>query len=394
MERIDLLLRQAGDQVRQDKAHLAASGEAFNIFSITKIERAEVNTHSAMIAELLNPRGSHGQGSTFLALFLSVMKFEHDCSLSNANVRKEQSFPGARGRVDIVIHLKEHLILIENKIDAQDGNEQLKQYADIGQASGKTWHLWYLSKRGVDADERSHRGVEYQRLSYSAHILEWLELCVSNSSSMPALQQAILQYKRLVNKITGTTMTHISRAAMVDLLNTGENLKAADAIVAALPFAKGAELYRFFGDVERALLRSFRRAAAPTNFPGYDFDESTCSKWFMPKEDRVEHVGLFLDIGIDGVLFRIEVATDALHYGVISVRDGKMGSIDGIRESVRDLPGNLLSRQWRSFKWLSCMFLDNVATNMEWLLKPEEVVAEILHTIEQIKLRNLANVDA
>ncbi len=224
MKPIELLLRQAGDLVRQDEERQAAGGGAFNIFSITKIERAEVNTHSAMIAELLNPRGSHGQGSAFLALFLVVMGFEHGCSLAHANVRKEQSFPGGRGRVDIVIHLEKHLILIENKVDAQDGKGQLKQYADIGAASGKTWHLWYLSKRGGDAHERSHHGVRYQRLSYRGHILDWLALCVSHASPTPALQQAIIQYKNLVHKITGTTMTHISQEAMVDLLSTPENL--------------------------------------------------------------------------------------------------------------------------------------------------------------------------
>ncbi|MGF6282188.1 hypothetical protein ABH908_000327 [Pseudomonas frederiksbergensis] len=389
MELIELL-RQAGTLVRRNEERQAAGGEAFNIFSITKIERAEVNTHSAMIAELLNPRGSHGQGLTFLALFLSVMGFEHDCSLVHASVRKEESFAGGRGRVDIVIHLKEHLILIENKVDAPDGKGQLKQYADIGEASGKTWHLWYLSKRGGDASERSHHGVRYQRMSYREHILDWLALCVSNSSSTPALQQAIVQYKNLVHKITGTTMTHLSRAAMVDLLNTGDNLKAADAIVAALPFAKGAELLRFFDAVENGLSRLYTRAAAPNNFPGHDYTESTCSKWFMVGKDKIEHVGLFLNIGIDGVLFRIEVATEALHYGVVSVRDGKTGSIDNIKESVRHLPQNLLPRQWRSFKWQSCMFQDGVATNMECLQRPDQVVTEVLQTIEQIKSRHLS----
>ncbi len=155
--------------------------------------------------------------------------------------------------------------------------------------------------------------------------------------------------------------------------------------MAALPFAKGAELYRFFVAVERALLVTHTRAEAPRNFPGHDFNEANCSKWFMVGKDRVEHVGLFLNIGIDGVLFRIEVATDALHYGVVSVRDGKVGSIENIKESVLNLPPMLLPRQWRSFKWQSCMFQDSVATNMECLLKPDQVVTEIRRAIQEIK---------
>lgn len=57
-DKAQLLLNQAGSLVRETEAKLAASGELFNIFSITRIERAEVNTHSAMIAETNTCRDS------------------------------------------------------------------------------------------------------------------------------------------------------------------------------------------------------------------------------------------------------------------------------------------------------------------------------------------------
>ncbi|MBF8767966.1 PD-(D/E)XK nuclease family protein [Pseudomonas putida] len=103
MDKAQLLLNQAGSLVRETEAKLAASGELFNIFSITRIERAEVNTHSAMIAELLNPKGRHGQGECFLELFLATMGFDYEGSISDAKVNKEQFFAGY-GRVDVVIH--------------------------------------------------------------------------------------------------------------------------------------------------------------------------------------------------------------------------------------------------------------------------------------------------
>ena len=37
------------------------TGENFNIFKILKMETKEVKTHSAFLAELLNPKGSNGQ---------------------------------------------------------------------------------------------------------------------------------------------------------------------------------------------------------------------------------------------------------------------------------------------------------------------------------------------
>lgn len=42
-----------------------ANGENFNIFAVMNMEHSEVSTHSAIIGELLNPNGSHGQKDFF-----------------------------------------------------------------------------------------------------------------------------------------------------------------------------------------------------------------------------------------------------------------------------------------------------------------------------------------
>ena len=58
------------EQIRL-KHELAAklTGENFNVFEILGLNTCEVRTHSAFIAELLDPSGVHGQGDTFLRLF-------------------------------------------------------------------------------------------------------------------------------------------------------------------------------------------------------------------------------------------------------------------------------------------------------------------------------------
>ena len=384
MESVQLLLSQAGSLVRETNAKLAASGELFNLFSITRIERAEVNTHSAMIAELLNPEGRHGQGVCFLELFLSTMGFEHECSLSEAKVQKEQIFAGY-GRVDVVIHLRDHLILIENKIDAIDGNQQLKRYDDIGKASGKQWQLCYLTKKGAEAHASSHCGVSYRRLSYQEHILDWLEQCVSTSSATPALQHALIQYKNLVQKITGRAMTHTTRNALIELLIAGDNLQAAEAIAQALPHAKGTVLFGLFGAVRHALSERCTPVSSPIDFSGHESSEANCRKWFLPKALRLKHVGQFFDIGVEGMLLRIEVATDALHYGVVPVSSGKLASDGGLLAQTPQLPLYLMWRNWNAFKWYSCLYQDNVASKMDCLSDPGALVTEVLRTVELIK---------
>lgn len=44
------------------------TSENFNIFRILKLESSEVRLHSAFIAELLNPKGNHGQKDKFLKI--------------------------------------------------------------------------------------------------------------------------------------------------------------------------------------------------------------------------------------------------------------------------------------------------------------------------------------
>lgn len=382
MEKVRQLLDEAGCHVRENLARKAASGEAFNIFQITKIERAEVNTHSAMIAELLNPRGSHGKGALFLEHLLSDMGVEYSCSLKGVEVRKEQSFAVDQGRVDVVVHLRDQVILIENKIDAQDGYQQLKKYADAGKESGKLWHLWYLTKDGRDAEEFSHQGVEYRRVSYREHILNWLEQCITLSADTPALQHALIQYRNLVQKITGVSMTNTLQSELTRLLALGENFKYADAIANALPRAKGAVLLSFFQEIQNALASICSCIEAPSEFPGIDATEESCNKWFATGREKAHHVGLLFDIGLTGMLFRVEVASEALHYGVVS--DGRSGSIETLTKAHPQFPQRLSYRRWKSFQWYSYLHRDNVSSNMECLMQPDELISDVLQTIQQL----------
>jgi len=73
MKNIQDLLRKTSEIVKTHEKIASDTGEKFNMFTITKIERKEVNTHSAMIAELLNPCGLHGQGDIFLKKFIESL---------------------------------------------------------------------------------------------------------------------------------------------------------------------------------------------------------------------------------------------------------------------------------------------------------------------------------
>src|SRR5690606_14530268 len=86
------------------------SGENFNIFSIMSMESDEVFTHSALLAELLNPKGSHGLGERPLMLFIEqFLDQDYPMDTKSASCRKEEHIGFTNeastegGRVDIVV---------------------------------------------------------------------------------------------------------------------------------------------------------------------------------------------------------------------------------------------------------------------------------------------------
>lgn len=54
----------------EKERELRRRGADFNVFQLLRIEGSEDELHSRFIAELLNPRGAHGQGDSFLRFFL------------------------------------------------------------------------------------------------------------------------------------------------------------------------------------------------------------------------------------------------------------------------------------------------------------------------------------
>lgn len=205
------LLHTTGTLLSQQEKIRKVKGEDFNIFSILKMERLEVRTHSAFIGELLNPSGSHQKGSLFLKLFLNELKT--DCiDINSAEVRIEfragavnnDNYTG--GRIDILIRDKNNsTICIENKIDAGDQFAQVQRYYNFNQPDNK---VFYLNLFGDEPDINSRKnleaGVDFYIITYKKEILNWLEKCFKETTDTPILRESIKQYFILIKKITNT----------------------------------------------------------------------------------------------------------------------------------------------------------------------------------------------
>jgi hypothetical protein len=126
------LCGQLGSKLKQYRA----SGDLIDIWNVAGVGRNELR-NTAVLAWMLDPRGSHGQGSALLSSVirkierLTAMIELRSISFEDVFVSTEYRPLGSmRDRIDIRIETPRLLTFIEAKIDAGLGFEQLERYRD------------------------------------------------------------------------------------------------------------------------------------------------------------------------------------------------------------------------------------------------------------------------
>ncbi len=183
-----------------------ASG--FNVFYL--IEPDE-NKLSDVLALLLDPKGVHGQGDLFLRLLIEQL----DAGLStqhtkNATVRREApaQIEEYRRRIDVLVSADDMMVAIENKVDAAEQPEQVRDYLKYLRSHSVRNTLIYLTPNGrppeslkeeVDQEKASNR---LRCWCYGSELRAWLEECRKQCEA-PRICEFIsdfIQYIRLVLK--------------------------------------------------------------------------------------------------------------------------------------------------------------------------------------------------
>ena len=216
------------EQAQQEERN--RKGENYNLFSILSIERYELK-HSALIANLLDPKGSHGCGDAFLRAFFEIAlkgtayPFE-ECTLPHSYT---EYYTGpiagdTGGRIDILVTSSDYGLIIENKIYAGDQDKQLTRYDNYGKETfgAGGYLLVYLTLYGYDASKestatKSAEEVGYLRLSYAEDILRWLEQCVRLADNKPLVRESLNQYIRTIKQLTYQDMNQENIQKIIDL---------------------------------------------------------------------------------------------------------------------------------------------------------------------------------
>jgi hypothetical protein len=231
MEKIKNLLNQIAIIDKKNTEILDATGGRFNMFRMCGVNHYE-NIHSAIIAEFLNPNGTHGLKSKLLECFIETLG--EYFTIQNFNCEKSRVYTEhyiEEGRIDILIEDNhKNAIIFENKIYANDQTEQLIRYDRYAQNNYNGYLMLYLTLFGDNASEQSGKDVNYLPISYKETIINWLEKCVAITSRLPMVRETIIQYINHLKQLTNQDMDSKNKDEITEVLSKIENLRAAQAI--------------------------------------------------------------------------------------------------------------------------------------------------------------------
>lgn len=309
MTKMDELLNQARlilEKVKVSRNESRLRGEQFNIFHVCGVNHYEV-THSTILAEFLNPQGSHGQGDTYLKAFLSTVgksDFLSDFDTSTASINTE--FSASNGRMDILItNDKRQAIIIENKIYAPDQPEQLKRYNNfaLNKYHEGNYAIFYLTLWGSEASEQSAKGVKYTCISYKETILTWLEHCIQLSAQKPLVRETMIQYANLIKELTNQTMDTKSKSELLELM-----MNHAEEVAAICKLQENGDFFKYVCETrirptleELAASIGFEygesgNAWSDAKYTGFNFRRSHLAIYFEADKGRMHDVYYGSDI--------------------------------------------------------------------------------------------------
>ncbi len=201
----------------------------FNDFNYINLLRGfwDELAHSRIIAEFLDPHGSHYQGDIFLKNFFDSISFTSTTELNKWRVFTE--YDVGFGRIDILLTNFDQFIIIENKINAGDQESQIYRYVKNLKLKDYTInvnkkYVFYLTLFGrspsknslgnseINEDEgileeNTNKLANFRLLSYKI-ILEWMQKNKMEVENISNLRESIKQYitaiKNILNQKEGT----------------------------------------------------------------------------------------------------------------------------------------------------------------------------------------------
>lgn len=222
----------------------------FSIFNY--ISTNETNL-SYILADLLNPKGSHQQGDLFLKNFIKICLPNLQCqewnefldNLANIRVKTEEITSANQSYRKMDIYLtdsEKYGICIENKPYAKDQKDQLSDYyQELKNRKHSCKHLVYLSQNLPSDDSVKSEDLEqwqvdneFSHIRYN-DLVDWLNACKSDCQNASVLE-FINQFIKFIQKqFIGLSDMSEQNAIVTAILESNESLVSAIKISNQIP---------------------------------------------------------------------------------------------------------------------------------------------------------------
>lgn len=285
MRRLNIirLMSEMRPQIDQIESQKEKEAPYFNVFDALGVTRKEV-IHSRFLAYLFSPNEHHEQGVAFLNQLLWLLKLnEVPAGEAKKVCVSTEHCIGEMGRMDIVIRSPSWLIVIENKIDAGEGNEQLLRYGKWMNTQlrleEKNRHLIFLTPTGQESVTSGN--IPYRLLSHTDLAKRFSLLC-KGKDFPETLRVVITHYISICNSIGGINMVKEDKE-LQELLTRPDNIKA------TLEIEQQAQLAR------KKVAKDFAENISKILQTQISSDEEISTKWkafFRADSDGTVHVAI------------------------------------------------------------------------------------------------------
>lgn len=268
---VEYLLRDI-DIIRQKYKEREANEDNFNLFTILRRRSDECYLHSRFISSLLDPKGPHRLGATFLSLLLEVIGSKFEYSIESIETQPNNSMRSEYKDIDILIidRFKQKAIIIENKIYSGDSNHeeegQLEKYyrrlIEEDKISRDNIEVYFLTLDGHEPSDKSigtsGRFPELKSkvhcISYSLDIRDWLKQCVKESYDKPTLRESIIQYTKLIEDMTNNDTTLEEIIELLHIIGSNDdNLLSAKILIDNFRHIQWHTLYDFWKELSEEI---------------------------------------------------------------------------------------------------------------------------------------------
>lgn len=220
-----------------------------NPFEVASNTFYKENFHSDVIRELLDPHGSHKEGSLFLYLFIDAINNQDKTTICKSNYQDVEVFR-EMNRIDILIKSErsKHCIILENKINnAGDMVRQIPRYYDV--MIGKGFVVDRIIYLPLDVNKMPNMSdwsdADKQHIDplitimpafYTNHfdmVHSWLIPCLVASTRFNS-NAFIKQYIELIEFLNQNNMDNVILSKFYDQIIDADKRTSAESVVAMM----------------------------------------------------------------------------------------------------------------------------------------------------------------